>query len=303
MPVEHSSKNIKPYAVKGVCSIMGTFVSITAIGGNPEKSRLALSAAFKEMHRINNLMSVHSSESEVSRLNKNKLYRNISSDTLQVIKRSIYFSELTHGAFDITIWPVLHAWQKHAKKNRKPSLKELKEKLNYVGYKNIRINGHHIKFLNTHTAVTLAGVAKGYAVDKAIGTLKKNGIRHAIVNAGGDIRTLGGKTNGVPWKVGILDPRNRRKFLTTVNLKNQAIATSGGYRRSMSDLLDPKGGTPVNDIISFTVITEKAIDADVLATAALIMGKEKGIPLIESFREAKGFCVTKDGQLIKISEK
>ena len=109
----------------------------------------------------------------------------------------------------------------------------------------------------------------------------------------------GGKTDDLPWKIGLLDPLNKTRIFTTVELYNQAIATSGTYKRFFNDILDPKGGRPAQDILGSTIIAEKAIDADVLATAFLILGSRKGMNLIGKFEDARALCITSDGHFIK----
>jgi thiamine biosynthesis lipoprotein len=146
--------------------------------------------------------------------------------------------------------------------------------------------------------ITLAGVAKGYAVDKAIEALCRSNIRHALVNAGGDIRVIGGKGENIPWKVAIRDPRNKTRIVTTVELYDQAIATSGTYRRSFNDIINPKVGRPAQGVLSSTVIAEKATDADILATCMFIQEAEKGIELVGKMNGVKAFVIRSDGTIL-----
>ncbi|MFC1867284.1 FAD:protein FMN transferase [Thermodesulfobacteriota bacterium] len=287
-------------AVKGICNVMGTFVTIIAVYPDLEFAQTAVRLAFDEIYRVNDLMSVHKTDSEVSELNKNGFHDSVSHDTKYVIQRAICFSELTNGAFDITLLPVLKMWERHTRNKSMPAKSELNRNLGLVGYKNIAIKGNGIKFRKDDMSVTLAGVAKGYAVDKAIEILRQNGIRHAMVNGGGDIRVINGKTDDSPWKIGLIDPLNRKRFFTTVDLYNQAIATSGAYQRSFNDLLDPEEGRPNQEILSSTIITEKAIDADVLATAFLISGRRKGMKILDKFGDARSLCVTNEGRFIRL---
>jgi thiamine biosynthesis lipoprotein len=146
--------------------------------------------------------------------------------------------------------------------------------------------------------ITLAGVAKGYAVDKAIEALSQRNIRHAVVNAGGDIRLLGGKTETIPWKIAIRDPKNKTRIITTVDLYDQAIATSGTYHRSFNDIINPKVGRPAQGVLSSTIIAKKAMDADMLATCMFVLGAEKGRGLLGRLDGAKAFVITNDGNML-----
>jgi thiamine biosynthesis lipoprotein len=164
--------------------------------------------------------------------------------------------------------------------------------------------GNTIKFNKKDMGITLAGIAKGYAVDRAIETLKKNHIKHALVNGGGDIRALGGKTDDLPWKVGLRHPFNKSKIMATVELKNRAIATSGAYQRLYNDLIHSKDGRPAQEIVSSTIITEKTIDADVLATAFFILGSRKGMKLLDKFKGCtRALYMNNEGHFIKYTSK
>jgi len=132
-----------------------------------------------------------------------------------------------------------------------------------------------------------------------IDILRKNHIKHALVNGGGDIRVIGGKTDDLPWKIGLFDPLNRTRLFTSIELDNQAIATSGPYYRRFNDLLDPRIGRPAQDILISTIIAKKAIDADVLATAFFVLGRRKGMNLLDRFGGVQALYVTNEGDFIR----
>lgn len=247
---------------------------------SPDEAKKGLRGAFSEIHRINDLMSVYREDSEVSLLNKNSFYDDVSSDTKYVIQRANYFSELSGGVFDITILPILKLWKGRVGVNELPTDAEIAETLELVNYNNIVVEDNTIRFTKADMGMTLAGVAKGYAVDKAVDTLRAHNIRHALVNLGGDVRVIGGKTEATPWKVAVRDPKTKGRFISTVELYEQAVATSGSYQRFFNDLIDPKVGRPAQEAASSTIITETAIDADILATCAFILGKQRGTQLV-----------------------
>jgi thiamine biosynthesis lipoprotein len=159
-----------------------------------------------------------------------------------------------------------------------------------------------IQFRKAGMGITMAGVAKGYAVDKAIAALKRGNIRHALVNAGGDIRVIGGKTETVPWRIAIRDPRDKTRIVTDIELREQAIATSGTYQRSFSDILNPRIGRPSQGLLSSTIIAEKAIDADILSTCVFILGAERGIELLKRLDGVKALMITRDGDILNYPE-
>jgi thiamine biosynthesis lipoprotein len=257
-----------------------------------------LRAGFDEIYRIHDLMSVHKQSSEVSILNGKGYCEGVSDDTRYVIQRANSFSDLSDGTFDITVLPLLRLWEESASKRRVPAEAEISERLELVNYRDVIIQEKNIGFRKAGMGITLAGVAKGYAVDKAIEALSQRNIRHALVNAGGDIRLIGGKSETIPWKIAIRDPKNKTRIATTVDLYDQAIATSGTYRRSFSDIINPKVGRPAQGVLSSTIIAKKAIDADILATCMFVLGTEKGIELLGRFDEVKAFVITTDGTIL-----
>lgn len=289
----------KLLSVKITREAMGTFVTIIVNHHDVCEAQAAVQLAFDEINRISDLMSIHKHSSEISTLNRNGYYNGVSDDTKHVIQRAHYFSELSGGAFDVTILPILKLWGGNVREKVLPPAEEINKSLGLVSYKNIIIEGNNIRFAKCGMSLTLAGVAKGYAVDRAVRVLKMSNIKHALVNGGGDIRVIGWKTEDLPWKIGLLDPRDRKRMFTTIDLYNKSIATSGTYQRSFNDLINPKDGKPVQGILSSTVITEEAIDADILATAVLVLGTGEGIKLVNRLGGVKAFIIPTCGECIE----
>jgi len=290
----HHRKN---YVIKGVRNRLGTVVTIALIHTDIDGGSHALRAAFDEIDRIHNLMSVRKETSEVALMNRNGLCEEVSSDTRYVIQKANYYSELSGGTFDVTVLPILQLWEESTRRSKVPAKTELVEKLELVDYRNIVIEEKRIGFRKAGMGITLAGAAKGYAVDRAGEILRQNNIEHALVNAGGDIVAVGGKTDTVPWKIGIRDPKNKTRFAGTVELCDQAIATSGTYWRPFNDIFDPKEGKPAQGVASSTVVAERAIDADILATSLFVLGAEKGKELIGRLERVKSFVIASDGSI------
>jgi thiamine biosynthesis lipoprotein len=286
------------HVIKDVRDVLGTFVTITIVHPDVNEATSALRAGFDEIHRIHHLMNPHQQNSEVGVLNREGYYDGVSDDTKHVIKRANSFSELSEGNFDITVLPIVKFWEENARRNRIPTEAEISRKLELVDYRNILIEDKNISFKKRGMSITLAGVAKGYAVDKAIEALSRGKIRHALVNAGGDIRVIGGKDENIPWKIAIRDPRNKTRIVTAVELYDQAIATSGTYRRSFNDIINPKVGRPAQGVLSSTVIAKRAMDADMLATCMFILEAEKGIEVIGKLDGVKTFVVRSDGSIL-----
>ena len=286
------------HIIKDVQNALGTFVTVTVIHPDISEGISAVRAAFDEVHRIHHLMNVHQQNSEVGALNREGYYEEVSNDTRHVIQRANYFSERFEGAFDITVLPLLELWKENISKSRIPMDSEINQRLELVDYRKIFVEGRNIRFSKRGMGITLAGVAKGYAVDKAIEAIVRCNIRHALVNAGGDIRAIGGKDDNAPWRIAIRDPRDKNRIVTTLELCDQAIATSGTYRRSFGDILNPKVGRPAQGVLSSTVIARTAMDADILATCMFVLGAEKGKELIGMSDGVKAFIIGNDGSFL-----
>lgn len=285
--------------------LMGTFVTITVYHENEEKAEKAIEAAFKEIERVENLLSNFKNTSEVYLLNKDGEIDDASNELIYVLGKSLRYGDLSNGAFDITVQPILDLYE-HTFKDlkRAPTDEEIKETLSSVAYENIFIKNRHVEFTKQNMKITLGGIAKGYAVDRAIEILQKRGIKHALVNAGGNMRAIGNKGNE-DWQIALQDPRNKNDYITIIPLNNKSISTSGDYERYFEDtkkfhhIINPKTGYSATELISVTIIIDKAIDADALSTSVFVLGKEKGLELIESLENVEGLIITSEKEIVK----
>jgi thiamine biosynthesis lipoprotein len=286
---------------------MNTDVTITVMHPNVSEADRAISCAFAEVYKIEHLMSCTEEGSEVTRLNKNGSLPNASSDLQHVVTKSVGYSELTGGSFDITVLPVINLWTERMRAGSPPTDDEINETLELVNYKNITIRNGSISFSQGSMGITLGGIAKGYAIDRAIEVLKEHHIEHALVNAGGDIRAMGFRTEDEPWNIALRNPKNRTEHITVLNLHNMSVATSGDYERYFSEearashIIDPKTGYATDELLSATIIAESATDADALATAVFVLGEADGMELIERLDQVEGLIITGDRRILRSS--
>ena len=275
--------------------IMGTVVEITVIPANEE----AIKEAFDAIKKVDELMSTYKPESEVSILNRQG-ENQLSPQTTQIIQEAIKFSEMTEGAFDITCRPLINLWNRAKKEEKIPTLQEIEEAKNLVSYKKIALEGDLVKLGQLGMEIDLGGIAKGWAVDKAIQALRKREVKAALVNAGGDLYALGKRGLWKKWEVGIQHPRDQEKILTTIEVSDRAVATSGDYRRyfmlegrRFSHIVDPRTGETVEEVpMSVTVVAPDATTADALATGIFVLGPEEGMKLIESLPGVEGLIIS-----------
>lgn len=286
---------------------MSTYFTITAYDKNPQKAEQAIDSAFDEIARIESILSIYQNTAQAYLLNKQGYIDNAVPELIETINKSIYYGELSDGAFEITVQPVLDLYTySFTELKRPPTDQEISSAVKEIGYKNILIKGNHIEFTKPNMKITLGGIAKGYAVEKAINVLKQNGINHALVNAGGNMRAIGNKENE-KWSIALRNPRDENDYITIVYLDNNAVSTSGDYERYFDEnktfhhIINPTTGYSATDLISVTIVTDNAYDADALSTSVFVLGPEKGLELIEKLDNAEGLLITKDKKIIKSS--
>lgn len=273
--------------------LMDTLVTITVVSNSKDSAEKAIDTAFSEIEKLERLSNFYSSDGEITRINKNAGISEVkvSHDILELLEKALYVSENTEGAFDVTIGSVITLYDFHEK--IKPEEGSVKKKLSLVNYRNLIIdrNKSTVFLRRKGMLIDLGGITKGYAADKAVETLKKQGIRSGLVSVAGDIKTFGLKPDGRPWKVGIRNPRAKDKdddIMATIELKDMAISTSGDYERffiladkKYHHLLDPKTGHPAQECRSVSIITNECTFTDAFATGIFMLGPERGMKVLE----------------------
>tara|TARA_B110000438_G_scaffold190083_1_gene181729 strand:+ start:52 stop:1113 length:1062 start_codon:yes stop_codon:yes gene_type:complete len=265
---------------------------------------------------IDNQMSTYKINSEISLFNRLPVNGaiNISPGFTDVIKRSIYWSELTLGSFDITVFPAVINWRQ-GKKDREyenlwepPTDFDIIMQMDKIGFKKIKLSDQTLVKSVEGQMIDVNAIAKGWGVDKIFDYLEANGISRFMVEIGGEIRALGLNGKGQKWKIGIDKPipgnNPGEDIIQVVELNNEAMATSGNYRNfyefngnKFSHIIDPKNGKSIySDISSVTVVAPNCLDADVLATALNVLSFEYGLNLIESLKGYEALWVIDLGE-------
>ena len=283
----------KETVYKKTMPLMDTIVSITVVADSKDMAEKAIERTFAEIGRFGDLINFYSDTSELAGINRNAGIHSVkvSPETLDVIGKAVFAAEKSGGAFDPTIGPIIKLWDFLNKK--KPTEAEILQALFLVNYKDILIDRTDATvFLKRKgMMIDLGGIAKGYAADLAVESLKKEGILSGLVSIAGDIRTFGMKPDKSPWTIGIKNPRQtgeKDEIVAKIRLSDKAISTSGDYERFfISDdkryhhLLDPKTGLPASGCRSVSIVTDKAVDTDAFSTAVFILGPEKGMKLVK----------------------
>lgn len=245
-------------------------------------------------------MSIYESTSEISSLNHmaGSSSLSISPEIYDLIRRSIAYSKLTNGAFDITAFPLKKIWQTA---EQIPTEAQIHHAKKLVNYRNIVFSDNKIMLKYSGMGVDLGGIAKGFAVDKVVEFLKSRGTTSGVINFGGSVFVLGEERS-----VGIQTPFGKKgTYIGTIRVKNKAVVTSGAYENyrvingtAYQHILDPHTGYPVNnELLAVTLIGAKAEELDALATGVCVMGIQKGYDLLKK-RQIDAIFIKKDGSVL-----
>jgi len=259
---------------------MGTFVTVGFNCRAVSNANVIFNRVFSEMHKTIALMNHYDHDSEVGRLNTYGTLSHASADTLAVIDKALYFSAISKGAFDISVLPLVRLWGSNAETGIAPSGREIADTLSSVGFEGIRIDDDSIRFLRPGMQISLAPIAKGFVVDKAISILQEMGVSRAVVNGGGDIRVIS-ERDKPPWRIGIQDPLHKKHIIDVVEAHNLSIASSGSYAHACNDIIDPRTGCPARNVIGASTIAKDAAMADAWATCLSVLDSESGMILTE----------------------
>ncbi|MDP8225505.1 MAG: FAD:protein FMN transferase [Candidatus Lernaella stagnicola] len=276
--------------------LMGTQVEINIFGTAKSSAQQALKAGFDAMEQVQSWAHPEWPSSELYQLNAaaGKEPRKLNPQLFAVLKMAHEISIHSQGAFDVTFAGGGKLWDlKNPEAFRVPTDAELREAIKSIDYRRVKLDeSSHSAFIeDSDTRVNLGGIAKGWAADMAMQALKKNGVQNAIVNIGGDMLVAGSK-NGVPWRIGVQDPRRPRgSYFTVLEATGSlAIATSGDYERFVihdgiryHHILDPKTGRPARRCRSVTLVASTAALADALATAVFVLGPEEGAAMLQKY--------------------
>lgn len=289
--------------------IMGTKVSVALWLEDEQKAEQAVAAAMAEMRRIDEHFSPYIETSELYRANQlapkasAKHPLKISPELAAIIKKSNDYSELSDGAFDITFASLGRYYDYRSKLT--PSEQQREALLPAINYRLLHVDtkNNTLWFGHPKVYIDLGGIAKGYAVDKAIAIVQAFGVKHASITAGGDSRVIGDKL-GRPWLIGIKNPRADTVAIT-LPLEDVAVSTSGDYERYFIDdngervhhIINPRTGKSTNGINSVTIIGPLGFDTDPLSTTVFVMGAEKGMALINRLPGFDAVIITSDGKV------
>lgn len=276
---------------------LGTVNTVSLTG---TEDLAAARMATERVRELDERLSVFKAASDISKINAaaGKGYVTVHQDTLHIIKAALYYSQLSQGAFDITMRPLTKLWDIGIKGFFVPSDAEIAEARGFVDYRDIIINEAEaaVKLKRTGQAIDLGGIAKGYAADEVGRILKENGVRDALINLGGTVKVI-----GPPRTVGLQHPAlPTGRPMGKLMIENQAVVTSGSNEKSFikegvryHHILDPRSGSPAEaGLLSVTLIGGSCTELDALSTAVFVLGIREGNRILEN-RGIEAVYVTK----------
>lgn len=281
---------------------LGSDVSMTVLGLPADRAERALDAAFAELELVEQVMSLYRPGSQLCRLNRERILHQPHPYFLAVLAMAEQTSRQSEGAFDITVQPLWQLFADCQKQNRLPTDDEIASVRAAVDWRAVEVSRGQIRLHAPATAITLNGIAQGFAADRAIAALRDHGVEHALVNSG-EIGCLGRKPDGDDWTVGVQHPREPDAFVALTSLQGRSLATSGDYETTFSEdfstnhIFDPRTGHSPSELASVSIAAPTAMQADALSTAAMVLGADRTLALIESLAEVDALLVHKDGSL------
>ena len=287
--------------------------SVKDASGMEDEALDAINGSFEVCKDLESKLSRTRKDSDVSRINSAKgEWTEVSAETLDLIKKGVDYSDLSGGDFDITVGGVTKLWDFHAAEGEAeiPDEEAVAEAVKHVGYEGVEIDGDgsRVRLADPEAEIDLGGIAKGYIGDCMTEYLEERGVVSAVINLGGNVICIGGKTDESGFVIGVETPfSDRREIIGTVEAADKTLVTSGIYERrievdgkSYHHILDTATGWPAEtDLDAVTLIADKGSSADIdaLSTTCLIKGADEGMKLIENTDGVEAIFVLSDGSI------
>ena len=292
-------------------NLMGSVFQITLVDSDSISAHQNINKAILEIERIENLISEWRPQTQISQVNQNAGIKPVKVDkeVFELTKKAIWFSEISNGAFNISIVAMDKIWKFDGTMEKLPSKKAIRNSIVNVNYKNIVLDSINSTIFLSKKGMKIGfgSIGKGYAADKARKLLQESGIIAGIINAAGDIATWGTQIGGNPWRIGVNNPLETGETIEILEFSgNNAVTTSGNYEKyaeindkRYSHIINPKTGYPSTELISVTIIGPNAEMCNGFSTSIMVLGLKKGIKLINKFHDYQYIIITKKEDIIK----
>lgn len=282
---------------------LGAAVTMSVWHRDEASGEAALDSAFAELELVENVMSLYRADSQISRLNRDAALESPHPHLVTVLQYAAHMAQQTGGAFDVTVQPLWDLYAKAKEQGRLPDEPEVRDAQSRVDWRRVNVAADRINFSSEDTAVTLNGIAQGFAADAALAALRRAGVAHALIDTG-EMAALSGKPDGAAWKVGIQHPRHEDAFVALATLQDRCLATSGDYETRFSDdfvhnhVFDPHTGHSPTELASASIAAPTAMAADALSTAVFVLGATRGMEFLRQIPGTDALLVLKNGDII-----
>lgn len=286
---------------------MGSTVELKFYSPSEELFHRVVNACVERTKEIDRLFSNYRDDSVLAEVNRNAGVGPVSvpEEFLRLVRTSIRYSELSEGAFDITVGSLFELWRAETKAGRLPARSRIRDALECTGFQKIRIDEVKSQVFLKGDCVKLdfGAIGKGYAVDEMVRIAKKSGITRGLVNFGGNIYAMETPAGKKFWNVGVRKPGSESEIISNIDLVNKGIATSGDYERYFkhegkrySHIIDPRTGWPAEGVTSVVAVSKTATEADVLSTAVSVLGSLGAQTLIQRDKSLGFMVIEKNGE-------
>ncbi len=289
--------------MRGAALAFGTSVSIAAVHEDPGAALAAIHEALGEVRRIDALMTVFRPASAVSRLNAAGVLGRPDPHLVRVLEFSQRLAALSDGSFDVTVQPLWSLFVACARAGRLPARDEIARARSLVGWTALEVSPRRIALGRRGMAITLNGIAQGYATDLAVRTLRERGIRDALVDAG-EHGAQGARQPSEPWRIGVQHSRDPGALLGVVAMDGRFLATSGDYATPFSadrlyhHIFDPRTGVSPPRLSSVVVAAATGLEADGLTKPMMVLDLPSAEALLSRFSGAGAAWIGKDGRIV-----
>jgi thiamine biosynthesis lipoprotein len=291
------------------CKLMGNRFELTVVSDNEKWAFDKIEAGIGEIQRIERLLTTFSDDSETNLVNQNAGLSpvKVSTETFNLIERSLRISQVTQGAFDITYGSIdKRLWNFDQHMTALPDEETAKKMVRLINYQNVLLDREKstVFLKEKGMRIGFGGIGKGYAAERAKQVMKEQGVESGVVNASGDLTAWGLQPNGKQWTVGIANPDATHEVFSYMSITDMAVATSGNYEKFVmidgkkySHTINPRTGLPVTGIKSVTIITTNAEIADAMATPVMIMGIKTGLDMIDQIKNIEAVIIDDNDRL------
>lgn len=286
----------------------GTMINFAIYGENERETRNIIKKAVEEMKRIDRAYNTKSRGSILNTLNESPLEKHKMTEELYSLLQSAEkISDFVGGYFDVTVYPLINLWGfDNLEIDNIPNKKEIENALKLVDYKSIEYNKEYIKLAYEGQGIDTGAFLKGYAIKRAKDIFIENGVKHGFISAISSVESIGRRSDGKKWRIGIQNPKNPSEIINIALLEGEAMGVSGDYQtyveidgKRYHHIINPKTGYPADTISMLVVIAKDSFRADLYSTALFMLEANKIIELVDNIEELEVMIVDKDNIIYK----